>query len=145
MDHGFLTLSDNVLSGITDVDGPHRELIDLYNRILWACDHDEAAAHVRERVRSFLMYARWHFREEEERMRLVGYPEFDDHHRDHVRLLQDAKDFIESLGDALGRKDAPAVARYFKYWLSRHMVSKDAKLSAFLNGNIHDTGAAARS
>jgi hemerythrin len=144
MDDGFLTLSESVLSGIADVDGPHRELIDLYNRIFRACNRGEAAAHIRERVRSFLMYARWHFRDEEERMRLVGYPEFDDHHRDHVRLLQDAEDFVESLGDALSRKDASAVARYFKYWLARHMVSKDAKLIAYLNGKTN-TSTATRS
>jgi|APTNR8051073442_1049403.scaffolds.fasta_scaffold01577_1 hemerythrin len=145
MDDGFLTLSGSVVSGIPDVDGPHRELIDLYNRIVWACEHDETAAHVRERVRSFLMYARWHFHEEEERMRLLAYPEYDDHHRDHGRLLQDAEDFVASLGDALRRRDAPAVARYFRYWLSRHMASHDAKLSTFIAGSINDTGVAAHS
>ena len=36
------------------VDGAHRELLDLYNRIVWACHHEAAVVLIRERIRTFL-------------------------------------------------------------------------------------------
>jgi len=118
--------------GIDELDEAHRELFDLYNRIALACDTDPKVCVVRERVRTFLMYARWHFDEEEEQMRWCHYPEYMDHRADHGRLLQDAEDFVENLRHAFEPEDSLAVASYFKYWLTRHIASKDADFKAFL-------------
>lgn len=114
------------------IDGAHRELVDLYNRIVWACHHEAAVVPVRERIRTFLMYAVWHFSLEEDWMRELRYPERARHKADHARLQQDAEDFVESLGGALRLEDVPAVARYFNHWLARHMVTHDQPLRAFL-------------
>ncbi len=119
--------------GVSDLDDAHRELVDLYNRIVWACDNDGGDKNVRERIRTFLTYARWHFQQEEEFMHRLHYPGYVDHQADHQRLLQDAGDFVESFGDALGGDDGAAIASYFKYWLTRHMAEKDGTLRLYLN------------
>lgn len=116
-----------------DLDGAHRELLDLYNRIIWACHHEAGVIPVRERIRTFVMYALWHFAAEEELMRELHYPDRASHKADHVRLQQDAEDFVESVGDALRLTDMPAIARYFNHWLARHMAHHDEPLRAFVN------------
>jgi hemerythrin-like metal-binding protein len=119
--------------GVGGLDDAHKELVDLYNRIVWACERDASISNVRERIRSFLMYARWHFGKEEEHMRRVRYSGYVDHKADHKRLLDDAGDFVESLGGALTWEDGPAIISYFEFWLTRHLASKDAQLRDFLN------------
>jgi hemerythrin len=115
------------------LDGAHRELLDLYNRIVWACHHEAAVIPIRERIRSFLMYANWHFSHEEEWMRELRYPDRATHKADHDRLQQDAEDFVESLGSALRLGDMPAIARYFNHWLARHAAHHDEPLRAFMS------------
>lgn len=121
--------------GAEDTDGlddAHSELFDLFNRIVWACENETAVLPVRERIRSFLMYAVWHFAREEECMQTLRYPDRVRHIADHARLKQDAEDFLSSLGNALVRSDMPAIARYFSHWLTRHTLNHDEPLRAFV-------------
>ena len=127
---------DRLATGVGAVDAGHRELVDLHNRIVGACEREVSVSGMRERTRTFLMYARWHFHEEEEYMRRIRYPDYVDHKADHKRLLDDAGDFVASLGTALTREDCPAIASYFSFWLTRHMTEKDRALRDFLR----DTG-----
>jgi len=137
---GHVQWDDRLATGVGAFDAAHRELVDLHNRIVWACEHDVSVSDVRERIRTFLMYARWHFHEEEEYMRRIRYPGYVDHKTDHDRLLDDAGDFVTSLGAALTREDGPAIVSYFSFWLTRHMTEKDRALRDFLA----DTDAASR-
>lgn len=121
--------------GVTSVDDGHVELVELYNRIADACEEGEPTSYVRERIRSFLVYARWHFADEEQHMRGVKYPQFLEHKAYHDRLLQDAQDFVQNLGGPLRGEDSVAVAKYFKHWLSHHMAGPDQKLSEFIAGS----------
>jgi len=124
---------DRLTMGVGNLDDAHKELMDLYNRIVWACEHDATVSNLRERTRTFLMYARWHFGEEEEHMRRTRYAGYVDHKADHKRLLEHAGDFVESFGGALSREDGPAIASYFEFWLTRHLTGRDAQLRDFLN------------
>lgn len=132
MSPGELVWSTDLAVGIADLDDAHREMVDLYNRIVWACENDVGVETVRERIRTFLTYARWHFGQEETFMCQLHYPGYMDHKTDHQRLLQDAVDFVASFGRALGSEDSHAVASYFKYWLTRHMADRDTDLRTFL-------------
>jgi hemerythrin len=118
--------------GVTAVDDAHGELLQLYNRIVDACNHGETMFHVRERIRSFLLYARWHFRDEERYMNHIKYPALFEHKAHHDCLLQDAEDFINNLGESLFGEDTIAVTTYFSHWLSRHMTGHDQRLREFL-------------
>lgn len=128
-----ISVGYNPVADAEGLDGAHRELFDLYNRIVWSCHHEAAVVPIRERIRTFVMYALWHFALEEELMRELHYPDRADHYADHARLRQDAEDFIENVGNALRLTDVPAIARYFNHWLARHMVHHDEPLRAFMS------------
>lgn len=125
---------DEQATRVANFDDAHAELVDLCRRIEWACEHDVSVAVIRERIRTFMIYARWHFATEEAWMRALHYPGTVEHEADHTRLLQDAQDFVASFGDALQREDGSAIATYFRYWVNRHMSEKDKSLRAFLQG-----------
>lgn len=128
-----LKWSFNLSTTMAELEDAHRELEDLYDRILSACESDSNGASIRQRIRSFLTYARWHFLEEENLMRDVGYSSFGDHKADHQRLLRDAEEFVESFGGVLRSEDSPAIVSFFKYWLTAHMASADSGLIEFMN------------
>lgn len=122
-------------TGSARIDYAHRELFDLYNRIVSFCTDSFERELFPERIRSFLLYAKWNFEEEERFMRRYEYPNYVEHKQDHERLLQDATDFLESFGSALQPEDGPSIAAYFKHWLTRHTKEKDAELKNYFNSN----------
>lgn len=128
-----LKWSFNLSTTMAELEDAHRELEDLYDRILSACESNANGASIRQRIRSFLTYARWHFLEEENLMRDVGYSSYVDHKADHQRLLKDAEEFVESFGGVLRPEDSPAIVSFFKYWLTAHMAGADSGLIEFLN------------
>lgn len=128
-----LKWSFNLSTRLAELEDAHRELDNLYDRILRACENDTRVSTVGERIRSFLAYARWHFVEEEHLMSQLDYRGYMDHKADHQRLLRDAEDFVESFGGAPRSEDSSAIVSYFKYWLTRHMVGQDSDLLQFLN------------
>lgn len=125
------------------VDFGHAELIRLYNRIVDGCEQGDGPLGLRERVRSFLLYARWHFEEEERYMRDIRYALLVEHKLSHDRLLQDAEDFVETIGGPLRGEDVCAVARYFHHWLARHMHGYDQRLRDHVAGGTEALGAVA--
>lgn len=137
MDAGRLVAGECGVSGVDSLDQAHLELADLYNRIAAACEERQPLARIRERLRVFFLYAQWHFADEEEHMREAGYPGLVEHKREHDRLLQDASDFLENLRQPFRPEDAPAIAKYFRFWLSRHLADHDRALGRFLRSRPH--------
>lgn len=131
MNVGRLEWSDHLRTGIGQLDDGHKELIDLYNRIVWLCGHDPSRSDLCERIRSFVNYGRHHFRQEEEYMIELHYPDYVSHKLEHDRLLQDAEDFIENLGGSLQLSEGEAILKYFRHWLLRHIATDDKKLKDF--------------
>lgn len=116
-----------------DLDHAHVELVNLCKRIDVSCSTGAAAPHARECIRTFLMYARWHFADEEAFMRKIHYPQIADHENDHARLIQDAEEFIQRFGEELLPQDGPTIAAYFRSWLQRHMVDWDKPLRDYVH------------
>jgi hemerythrin len=121
--------------GSRDVDDGHRELLQLFNRIEEACTNRETVSLLREKIRSFLVYARWHFAIEERWMSKMHYTLYAKHKSEHDRLLQDAEDFIDNLGESLTADDSKGMALYFRTWLARHMANDDLALKEFVESN----------
>lgn len=127
-----LSWTDDLTTGIASLDDEHRGMIDHYNAMIQAIDSQQDVATVRHQFQALMHYTRRHFEHEERVMRNIGYPGASAHKSEHERLLQDAEDFVRSMGHALRRDDCPAIARYFEYWLLRHTRQQDAKLRKFV-------------
>lgn len=127
----------------SDRDESNRELDDLFARVVRTCKKGGSAQDVRERVRTFLLYAAWHFAGEEAYMYGSRYSGYVDHKADHIRLLLEAEDFVRSLGNALASRERAEIVSYFDNWLAHHKVDHDQQLRAFINdmtGNLPPAG-----
>jgi hemerythrin len=132
----FLKWSDQLCIGVAPLDEGHKELVDLYNRIAWACENDPDKNTVCERLLSFVIYAKHHFKEEEAYMLSIHYNDYVQHKSEHDRVLQDAEDFIDNLSGSMAMLDGQAIVKYFKYWLLRHILTRDADLRRFADQSV---------
>ena len=119
--------------GVAPIDRQHRDLFERIDALVTACQagrcQDEVAG-----LWGFLQeYVRIHFREEEELMQLSGYPELDDHAREHAgfsdRLQHLVQGFTEQgfTSPLLNDLNATLVD-----WLYEHVCGRDRSLGQWL-------------
>ncbi len=81
-----------------ELDGHHRKLFDIFNKMYDKCLHAESAECKCEIIDELIAYADYHFKTEEQYMADIGYRDIDRHillHRDYlqkVMQMQQAKD-----------------------------------------------------
>lgn len=122
----------NLSVGNTAIDGDHKRLIDLFNRLHFMSlvgDDDQAVAEVLEEL---LTYVRVHFAREEAMMRRCGYPGLEDHRHRHREFASRLRGFI---GDFNARPELFDMAAFYDFvaeWLLVHVLDEDMKLVPFL-------------
>jgi hemerythrin-like metal-binding protein len=84
---------DSYDTGIDQFDREHHKIVELINTMFVAI-RDKSGREVIEKVSDdVLSYTVYHFANEEQMMEITGYPEFDQHVAEHVRLRQEAEKF----------------------------------------------------
>ena len=136
MEGYLLDWSDDESIGVADLDEEHKELFRLYNAVVNALVAGHELPTVRESIRNFVERARKHFAAEEQFMRDIRYPRYVSHKAEHDKLLMDAEDFLESIGSALLEADCPAVAKYLRFWMLRHLQDEDKEIADFLQSKV---------
>jgi hemerythrin len=115
-----------------DLDRQHMRLVQLVNSL-----HDamlaETPRHAMDRIASDLsMYARFHFRKEEDLLKLHGYPAIDAHIEEHAEFAARLDDFAGGL--KAGQQAIPEpMLEFMKTWLGRHLAESDAGYADHLN------------
>ena len=116
----FLEWSDRYAVGVAVIDGQHREMLDLVNRLFAGLqagrDRDELVETLRELVRA----TEHNFATEERLMQEHGLA-LGHHHEEHQRLLEAIRRFDLPL-DAGG---LGATARFLREWLLGHIDEDD--------------------
>lgn len=120
--HIHFEWNDSYQLGHATIDEQHRHIVELANAI---SEMDEAAV-VQHAVMELFRHTREHFRDEEELMKAVDYPGYEEHRRLH-------EDLIESLGriasQPLEGRDAIRAFRLFVYkWVVEHLMEHDRQL-----------------
>jgi len=138
-------LEDNILcsTGIEEIDAQHRHLLDLAERLERVIEqsNDQAtmAAELEEMdtVRSIIAelveYASYHFDTEERYMRDNDYPEYDQHHQEHIRKAESIRHwscFWQKSKDCFSVE----VAEFINDFWDTHVLEYDRKLGEFLKG-----------
>ena len=114
---------------IEPLDSEHREIVRLLNRV--NDPNDEAP--LAERLSALIDHLRRHFETEETFMRSIGYPDRDEHCREHRIQMAEFVDLHRSLSDSgsdprvLEAGDRESV----KTWFFNHVVAEDKRFAAF--------------
>jgi hemerythrin-like metal-binding protein len=122
----------NLSLGNVAIDGDHKRLIDLFNRLHFmalAGDDNQAVAEVLDEL---LTYVRVHFAREEAMMRRCDYPGFAHHRRCHGEFASRLRGFLADFHARPEQFDMTAFYDFLADWLLVHVLDEDMKLVPFL-------------
>lgn len=117
--------------GIPDVDFQHKYFLELikryYERVTATMPQELISSHLDE----IILYARFHFCSEENIMKIYDYPEYENHNRLHVELIQKLTDEINlyEIKELSGKE----IVQFLVGWFLNHTVGEDLKLANFIN------------
>ncbi len=113
--------------GIRFMDGQHRQMLDLVNRVLDGVERGAGLGEPVEALRDLLRLTEHHFYAEETRM-AEHDANADRHRAEHRELLGSLRGFT----DRLDAGSAGPCSVFLRDWLLRHIESTDRPLAAFL-------------
>jgi hemerythrin len=133
----FVEWSDVLSVGIEEIDAQHRVLVDLVNQMHEAIHQHKGTAAVNEILGKLADYTRIHFAVEESLMRILGYPEYEEHKAEHEELLHTVADLqhkVETGKTSIGFE----LMHFLKVWLTKHIMESDQRYSEhFITAGAH--------
>jgi hemerythrin len=128
----LITWTDALSVNIKEIDAQHRRLFDLMNKLHEAMKVGKGNDVLGGILGDLVKYTVFHFSTEEKYFQKFGYPEFQQHKKQHDDLAQKAKALKESFEQ--GKQTISIeVLNFLKDWLSGHIVGSDKKYGRFLN------------
>jgi hemerythrin-like metal-binding protein len=124
--------SPSLSVGVGEIDGQHKELVRLTNRLHDAMGRGQPQAVMGGLVDGLARYARTHFATEERLMDRHGYPAVRAHKEEHRAFVQKVVEFKKGL-DAGRLTVSLDVLKFLRDWLVRHIKDTDRKYGPFLN------------
>ncbi len=118
-------------TGVDALDGQHRRLFEMTERLHQAMDSGAAKPLLTELLNSLIEHAETHFDDEEQLMADAGFPGLERHRRRHKRLLAKARDFANRLAHGEIDLDESFVA-FLKDWIVDHLLTEDHRYPVFL-------------
>lgn len=119
--------------GVAAIDRQHRDLFERIDALINACQAGRCQDEVAGLLEFLQGYVQVHFAEEEELMRLRGYPERSGHGREHARFSENLQDLVKGFAEQgftsplLNDLNATLVD-----WLYEHVCGRDRSLGQWL-------------
>lgn len=131
-----ITWDDSYSVGNDAVDAQHKEWIAIYNRLDHAILNGSSGdlTKVREEILQAMMeYASYHFRQEEQYMQEMGYPDIVAHKRVHTDFDDQLYNYHRMVrnGELVLNSELITI---IKNWLLNHILKVDMKYKAFAEG-----------
>jgi len=128
----FIEWSDDLSVGFEEIDEQHKILIRLVNKMHEAIHKRKGSDVVEEILGELATYTKTHFVVEESLMRILGYPDYEDHKVAHDDLLEQVIELKEKV--ATGQTTVSFQLMHFlKNWLTQHIMVEDAKYTNFFH------------
>lgn len=116
--------------GIDEIDAQHRALIDLINEMQDALARDLPRKEQLAVLARLAEYTKIHFAVEESLMRILGYPDYEQHRSQHEGLVRSMLDLQRRL-DAGDASIDEGLMRHLRHWLLDHILNSDRDYSRF--------------
>jgi hemerythrin len=112
------------------IDAQHRHLFHLANSVFDLEGSAADTAHLQPLVVKVYEYMKYHFEDEEELMKSVGFSELESHQALHQKLIQGMNSVMKSsknMGELLCR-----LGEIMRTWTLTHIVVNDAQVAEYL-------------
>lgn len=129
----FITWKDSYSVGIDSIDQQHKRLINLINQLQTAVDYSTGEEFEREALDELVDYTKTHFTFEEGLMEQNGYPDFEPHKAQHVKMIKEVERVLSIYEEDHDTAVENAV-NFLKDWLINHINGTDKEYSSFLIG-----------
>lgn len=125
-----LPWSDELSVGIQEIDEQHKVLVNLFNELhdaIWHKKGNDAVAHT---LKALADYTRTHFMVEESLMRILGYPEYEEHKGDHEKLINQLHELEEKVS-AGHHAISFELLHFLRNWLTHHIMEGDRRYAPY--------------
>jgi len=120
--------------GVDLFDSHHKKLIELINSLHGAMRKGHGREVVSEIVAELALYTKYHFTEEERRMRRYGYSGYDLHRVEHEFFVEKIKGFVVKL-DADNAGLSLTLLKFLGDWLISHIQKTDKRYTVLFSAN----------
>lgn len=125
--------TNDLPSGVEQIDSQHKELISRVNALLDATRHGRGKNEVGETMKFLSDCVVSHFGKEEKYMADFCYPDLDEHRAEHKAFVGDFRDLVRGLNDQpSGSSLSIQVQRRVCDWLANHISKTDRELGAYM-------------
>lgn len=117
--------------GIDQFDSQHRLLFAICNELLEIENPKEEAIEFKYLFDHLRDYVNTHFKEEEEFMEKIGFPELDDHCNQHLKIVGEINHILKT-SQSLPQLRSE-LFRLFEEWIGDHIQVQDRKYADWYN------------
>lgn len=128
--------TNDLLTGNTQIDSEHKELIKAINDLLEACSKGKGRAEIEKTVKFLSSYTKTHFAHEEILQMKSKYPDYANHKKYHQHFIATVDDIQKKL-----LATGPSIALVGEInikvanWLITHIKKEDVKVAAHIRNN----------
>jgi hemerythrin len=128
----LITWNDTLSVNVAEIDQQHQKLIAMINELNDAMKLGKGKDVLGKIVNSLISYTAIHFKTEENYFAQFGYPDTEDHKKEHVAFVQKVIAFKEGFE----KKEISLtieVMGFLSDWLKNHIMGTDKKYTRFFN------------
>ncbi|WP_373601082.1 bacteriohemerythrin [Paraclostridium bifermentans] len=128
--------TNDLLTGNTQIDSEHKELIKAINDLLEACSKGKGRAEIEKTVKFLSSYTKTHFAHEEILQMKSKYPDYANHKKYHQHFIATVDDIQKKL-----LATGPSIALVGEIntkvanWIITHIKKEDVKVAAHIRNN----------
>lgn len=120
----YIEWSDALSVGIEEIDQQHRILVGILNEFHDAIYQHHGSTAAKQILKRLTDYTLTHFAVEEGMMRLLDYPDYEEHKAEHDSLIEELQMLIAKL-DSGKRSVSFELLHFLKTWLTNHIQQTD--------------------
>ncbi len=119
--------------GVARFDDEHKKLVLLINALFDAVQAGRGREALGRTLDELVAYTKNHFVNEEAALSRLGYPDLDNHRKEHESLTRQVIDIQQKYHAGASAMLSMEVMSFLKAWLVKHIQGSDQKYGPFLN------------
>ena len=130
----LINWNENMSVDVEKIDQQHQKLVAMINDLNDAMKQRRGNETIGQIVGGLMGYTATHFKTEETYFDQFGYPEADQHKKEHTEFVQKVSEFKDGFdGGKLGL--SIEVIQFLSNWLKNHIMGTDKKYTQFFKAN----------
>jgi len=130
---------DSLLVGVKAIDDQHRQLFDIMEKVRTLMPTDSDGPDVGSLLKAMVTLTHAHFRDEEQLMDEIRFPDRERHRRLHRDISAHIVAMLEKLkaGEDFGADD---LLEFIEKWQVEHVQAEDARIGRAVKAKLHRAG-----